>query len=142
MGDIFMSSSVFFRVGRTYVFVRVLPCCSVALKADGSRRVDVDQVDEPPRRALFLPASTIAKVLLTLFALWALYKLGTVIALVLIAVVLAIALEPAVEWLERRRVPRWVGATVAVSTVVGCLVVFIVLCGCRSPRKAVRWRNG
>lgn len=101
----------------------------MALKADASRRVDVDEVDEPPRRALSLPAATIAKVLLTLFALWALYKLGTVIALVLIAVVLAIALEPAVEWLERRRVPRWVGATVAVFTVVGCLIVFMVLCG-------------
>jgi predicted PurR-regulated permease PerM len=110
------------------VFFRGL-CSSVALKADASRRVDVDEVDQPPRRALSLPAATIAKVLLILFALWALYKLGTVIALVLIAVVLAIALEPAVEWLERRHVPRWVAATVAVFTVVGCLVVFMVLCG-------------
>ena len=84
---------------------------------------------EAPRRALDLPASTIAKILLTAFALWALYKLGTVIALVLIAIVLAIAFEPIVAWLENRRVPRWVGALLSVFTVVGCLLIFTALCG-------------
>lgn len=101
----------------------------MTMKADTPRGVDVDEVEKPPRRALDLPLSTIAKLLLTALALWALYKLGTVIALVLIAVVLAIALEPIVAWLERRRVPRWVGAILAVFTIVGCVIIFLALCG-------------
>lgn len=98
-------------------------------KAEAPRSVDVDEVEKSPRRALDLPPSTIAKILLTAFALWALYRLGTVIALVLIAVVLAIAFEPIVALLEGKRVPRWVGALLSVLTVVACLVIFVALCG-------------
>jgi predicted PurR-regulated permease PerM len=97
------------------------------MKADAPR--PVDEVEEAPRRALHLPLSTIVKILLTAFALWALFKLATVIAIVLVAVVLAIALEPTVAWLERRRVPRWVGALLTVGVVVGCLLLFVALCG-------------
>jgi len=97
------------------------------MKADASRRVD--ELEVPPRRSLHLPLSTIVKVLLTLFALWAIYELRTVIALVLVGVVLAIALEPAVVWMEGRRVPRWAGATLTVFTIVACLVAFMVVCG-------------
>ncbi len=84
---------------------------------------------EHPARAVHLPVSTIAKVLLTLFALWAIYKLGPIIALSLIAVVLAIALEPVVAWLQRRGVPRWLAATLTVLVLVSGLVGFAVLCG-------------
>jgi predicted PurR-regulated permease PerM len=76
-----------------------------------------------------LPLSTIVKVLLTLFAVWAIYKLATVIALVLVAVVLAISLEPVVVWLEDRRMPRWLGSTLVVFTIVGALIVFFAICG-------------
>jgi predicted PurR-regulated permease PerM len=86
-------------------------------------------LDDPERRSVHLPLSTIVKVLLTLFALWAIYELRTVIALVLIAVVLAIAFEPAVAWMERRRVPRWAGSTLIVFAVVTCLVAFMMVCG-------------
>lgn len=84
---------------------------------------------EHSTRAVHLPVSTIVKVLLTLFALWALYKLGTVIALALIAVVLAVALEPVVAWLEIRGMPRGLAATLTVLVLVGCLAGFAVLCG-------------
>ena len=85
--------------------------------------------DEPPGRAVHLPVATIAKVLLTLVAVWAIYKLGTVIALVLVAVVLAISLEPIVGWLEDRRIPRWLGSTLVVFIIVGVLIVFFAICG-------------
>jgi predicted PurR-regulated permease PerM len=97
------------------------------MKANAS--LHVDELEYPPSRAVHLPLSTIAKVLLTLFALWAIYELGAVIALVLIAVVMAIALEPLVAWLEARRVARWVAATVTVFAIVACLVLFIAVCG-------------
>jgi predicted PurR-regulated permease PerM len=96
------------------------------------------KIDAPPRadeagnassRTVYLPVSTILKVLLTLFALWAIYKLGTVIALVLIAVVIAVALEPVIEWLEQRRVPRWLASTLTVFAIAGCLVLFVVVSG-------------
>ena len=90
----------------------------------------VDELhDDRPARWVHLPVSTIVKVLLTVLTIWAIYKLGTVIALVLVAVVLAISLEPAVVWLEGRRVPRWVGSTLVVLTIVGALIVFFVVCG-------------
>jgi predicted PurR-regulated permease PerM len=90
----------------------------------------VDELhDDRPNRSLHLPVSTIIKVLLTLFAVWAIYKLGTVIALVLVAVVLAISLEPTVVWLERRRVPRWVGSMLVVLTILAALIVFFAITG-------------
>jgi len=99
----------------------------MSVRADASRRAD--ELDDPDRRSVHLPLSTIVKVLVTLFALWALYELRTVIALVLIAVVLAIAFEPAVVWMEHRRVRRWVGSTLIVFVVVTCLVAFMMVCG-------------
>jgi predicted PurR-regulated permease PerM len=91
------------------------------------------RVDELARehtaRSVHLPVSTIAKVLLTLVAVWAIYQLGTVIALVLIAVVLAISLEPVVAWLEDRRMPRWAGSSLVVLTIVAVLILFFIICG-------------
>ena len=54
-------------------------------------------------RQLHIPVATIVKVLLVAAAVWALFKLATLIALVLVSVVIAIACEPVVAWLERRR---------------------------------------
>ena len=85
--------------------------------------------DEHPARAVHLPVATIVKVLLALVALWAIYKLASLIAVVLVAVVLAITLEPVVAWLEDRRVPRWVGSTIVVFTIVALLIVFFAICG-------------
>jgi predicted PurR-regulated permease PerM len=97
------------------------------MKAPASRQTD--ELDEPQRRDIHIPLATIVKVVATLLALWAIYKLGTVIALVLVAVVLAISLEPVVVWLERRRVVRWIGSTLVVLVIVGCLVAFFAICG-------------
>ena len=97
------------------------------MKAHPSPRVD--ELDAASRRDIYIPLSTIVKVLATLLALWVIYKLGTVIAVALVAVVLAIGLEPAVVWLEKRGVVRWVGATLIVLGIVSCLVVFFAFCG-------------
>lgn len=90
----------------------------------------VDELhDGRPARSVHLPVSTIVKVLLALLAVWAIYKLGTVIAVVLVAVVLAVSLEPVVVWLEDRRIPRWLGSILVVFTIVGALIVFFAICG-------------
>ena len=91
-----------------------------------------DELDAPERREVHLPLSTIVKVLLTLFALWAIYELATVIALVLIAVVLAVALEPVGGVVGATTdCARWVAATLTVFVLVGCLVGFWSCCAGR-----------
>jgi predicted PurR-regulated permease PerM len=92
-------------------------------------RTPTDEFEPAPRRALKVPPSTIVTILLTAAALWAIYTLRAVIALVLVAVVLAVAFDPVVGWLERRRVPRWAGATLIVFTTMALLVLFVVICG-------------
>jgi predicted PurR-regulated permease PerM len=96
------------------------------MKADASR---ADELDEPERRDIHIPLATIVKVLATLLALWTIYELATVIALVLVAAVLAISLEPVVVWFERHGVVRWLGSTLIVFAIVGCLIVFFGICG-------------
>ena len=80
-------------------------------------------------RQLHIPVSTIVKVLLVAAAIWALIKLATLIAVVLVAVVLAIACEPVVGWLEARRVPRSLGSTLVVLTIAAVVIVFFTLSG-------------
>src|SRR3954454_21732867 len=84
---------------------------------------------EPPRRALEIPFATIGKILLVAFVLWAIVKLSTLITLMLVAVVLAIAFEPLVEMLARVRLPRWAASLVVVLTVLAVLVAFLLTAG-------------
>src|SRR6476659_6546581 len=85
--------------------------------------------EEAPRRGLELPGGTIAKVLLVIFGLWVLFELSSLVTLVLVATVLAIAFEPAVAWLERFRAPRWLASTLVVLSALALLVAFIAICG-------------
>jgi predicted PurR-regulated permease PerM len=58
------------------------------------------------------------------------YDLRTILVWVLIAILLAIAIAPAVAWLEERRVPRWLGATLvtlAAAAVLGALIVAVAV---------------
>jgi predicted PurR-regulated permease PerM len=84
---------------------------------------------EPPRRAVEIPFSTIGKLLLVAFVLWAMVKLATIITMLLVAIVLAIAFEPLVEWLERIRLPRWAASLVVVMTVLATIVAFLFISG-------------
>lgn len=84
---------------------------------------------EPPVRAVQLPFATIGKVILVAFVLWAIFKLATIITLMLVAIVLAIAFEPLVEGLERIRFPRWAASLTVVLVVLGAMTTFIVLSG-------------
>ena len=84
---------------------------------------------ESPRRALQIPFATIGKLLLVAFVLWAIIKLATIITLLLVAIVLAIAFEPLVEGLERLRLPRWAASLLVVLTVLAAVVAFLVISG-------------
>ena len=84
---------------------------------------------EPPRRALQLPFATIGKILFVAFLVWAIVKLSTIITMMLVAIVLAIAFEPPVELLQRLRLPRWAASVLVVLTVLATVVFFIVVSG-------------
>ena len=63
--------------------------------------------------------------LLALAVLAAVYVASPIILPVAIAFVLQLILQPAVHWLERLRLPRAVGALLAILVVVGALVGFV-----------------
>ena len=75
-------------------------------------------------REVHVPIATIVRILLVAAAVWALFKLATLIAIVLVSVVIAIACDPAVSWLQRRRVPRWLGSVLVVGAIATVIVVF------------------
>src|SRR5262245_9240567 len=86
-------------------------------------------LEEASVRSLTIPASTILKVLLAAACVWFWFQLVDLVLVLLVAVELAIAFEPAVAALERRRVPRAIAATVLVLGVVALSVWFIELTG-------------
>ncbi len=74
------------------------------------------------RLSLEISWSTLLKIIAAVALVSVLTRIWYILTLVLIAVIVAVGLEPAVAWLERRRWPRWVAA----STVVTALFVAIV----------------
>jgi predicted PurR-regulated permease PerM len=76
--------------------------------------------DVARRTAVILAVLTGGVLLLLLI-----YDLRTLIVWLLLALILAIAVAPAVSWLERRRWPRWLAAT-AVTVAAAALVIGVV----------------
>ena len=71
-------------------------------------------------------ARAVAKVVLVAIgvvaALYFSYLVRSVIGLVLIAIFFAVAIAPAVNWLERRKVPRWAGILLVYVAIAGGIV--------------------
>jgi len=82
----------------------------------------------PPRRvALQIPWATLLKIIAAAALVWLWFHLWHIVLLVLVAIIIAVGLAPAVSRLERRGAPRWAGATVVTLLVVGAIVGFLVL---------------
>src|SRR5436190_12263792 len=78
---------------------------------------------DPIRRQakLEVPWPTLLKVLAAAALAWALVQLVPIVLILLVAVVLAVSLDPVVLWFERRGMPRTIGA-IAVATAIALLV--------------------
>src|SRR5262245_19584035 len=85
--------------------------------------------DAAARRTLDIAPAAFVKVLAAVVLVWAWLRLWRFVMVFVVAVVLAIALSPVVAWLERRRVPRALGAALTVLALAGIVVGFFVLCG-------------
>src|SRR5688572_13866984 len=63
------------------------------------------------RRNLFdVSWRAIAKVLAAAVLVWAWFRLWQFAMVIVVAIIIAVALDPLVRFLERRHVPRWLGA--------------------------------
>ena len=84
--------------------------------------------DHPRRHvALELPWRTVFKVLAAIALVWCWLHLVSLILLLVVAVLLAVTLDPIVRRLEAHSIPRWGGSTLvvlAVIVVISALVVF------------------
>lgn len=84
-----------------------------------------DSTGRPSR--LELPWRTIAKILAAAALVWCFLQLRQIILLVVVAVLLAVTLDPVVASLERRRMPRGAAIAVICLTIAGLAVGFVWL---------------
>ena len=79
------------------------------------------------RLSLHIPWTTLLKVTVAVALVAVLVRIWYILTLVLIAIIVAVGLQPAVAWLERRRWPRWAAASVVVFLLVAGVVVFFAV---------------
>jgi predicted PurR-regulated permease PerM len=76
---------------------------------------------------LRVPFATLLKIALALLLVLCAVKLWPVIVIVVIAILVAVMLDPLVRWLERHRVRRGYGIAVVSLLIFGLLLVFVVV---------------
>ena len=79
------------------------------------------------RLSLEIPWSTLLKVIAAAALVFVLLRIWYILTLIIIAVIFAVGLQPAVAWLERRRWPRWVAASAVVILLASGIVVFLAV---------------
>jgi len=67
---------------------------------------------------------SILKIVLVLLLFFFLYIVRDIILFVLIAVFLSIVIMPVIDFLEKRKIPRWLGVLIVYLTIFGALVFF------------------
>src|SRR5436190_908690 len=93
-------------------------------------------VEMPAQRiTVDLPWRTIAKVLAAGALVWVWLKTYELVLLVVLAVLLAVTLDPLVRRLESHRMPRWGAATVVVLSVFAVLVLFGIFTATTLPEQ-------
>lgn len=75
---------------------------------------------------IVISTRTIITALLIGALLWVLYQVRSIVLSVFVSLILALAFDPLVDWLQKRRVPRGLGVLMTYVTV---LVLFVVLSG-------------
>jgi predicted PurR-regulated permease PerM len=91
--------------------------------------VAVAKMAEIERTEIRVPWATIFKVLAAFFLWFLWFKLWQIVTLILVAIIIAVGLAPAVRWLENRRWPRWLASATVVLLLVGTLIGFFILTG-------------
>lgn len=76
---------------------------------------------------LDIPFRTFVKIFLAALVVYALIQLWGLMTLVFVAILLAVTLEPLVDWLKNHRVPRWASIALVALFMVGCASVFVLV---------------
>lgn len=84
---------------------------------------------EPGRRVFDIAPAAIVKILAVIVLVWLWLHLWQLFLLVIVAAVLAISLDPLVDWLSRHKLPRGAGATLVVLGLALLVGGFLVLAG-------------
>jgi len=80
------------------------------------------------RRRLFdVSWRAIAKVIAAMALVWAWFQLWQFVLVIVVAITIAVALDPLVQALERRGVPRWLGATLTVFLIAAAAAAMFAL---------------
>jgi predicted PurR-regulated permease PerM len=83
--------------------------------------------DTHRRLSLQIPWSTLLKIIAAVALVSILVRVWYILTLVLIAIIVAVGLQPGVAWLERRGLARWAGASVVVILLFGSIVGFMAI---------------
>lgn len=81
------------------------------------------------RRTIDIAPAAIVKVIAAIVIVWLWLHLWPLLMLFAVAIVLAIALDPIVEWLEQRRVPRALAAALCIVVLAGLIGMFFWTAG-------------
>jgi predicted PurR-regulated permease PerM len=82
---------------------------------------------EKQRVEIRVPTTTILKLLFTALLVWAGLKIWPELMLLFLSVILAIAFEPVVDWLDRHGLSRGLSVAICALIVLGALTAFAVL---------------
>jgi predicted PurR-regulated permease PerM len=77
--------------------------------------------------SLTIPWSTLLKVIAATALVAVLVRIWYILTLIIIAIIIAVGLQPAVAWLERKRWPRWVAASTVVFLLAGGIIAFLAI---------------
>jgi len=82
---------------------------------------------ENRRLSLQIPWPTLLKVIAAVALVAVLVRIWYIVTLILVAIIVAVGLQPAVAWLERRGWPRWIAASTVVLLLTGGIVAFVAI---------------
>ncbi|MGC4081551.1 MAG: AI-2E family transporter [Vicinamibacterales bacterium] len=82
---------------------------------------------DPGRLSLDITWRTFARIVVTALLVWIRLRLSWLALVILIALVLAVTLEPVVRWLADRRWPRWLASTSVMLVLTLAIVGFVFI---------------
>src|SRR5207245_6977009 len=79
------------------------------------------------RVAVDVPWRTLLKLIAAIALIWVWLQIYQLVLLLVVAVLLAVSLDPVVGWVQRRGLPRWGAATLVGVTLLALIVGFVMM---------------
>ena len=81
------------------------------------------------KRQIDISTGIIFRAILIILALWFLYLVRDVIALIFVSILIVSAIDPAVDWMQKKKIPRSVGVSIIylfILAVISLSVSFLI----------------